>query len=210
MKPGCFIVFEGLEGSGKSTCISFLENMLRSRGVEDIVRTREPGGTTLAEKLRSILLDPSEQVVPEAELLMMYASRVQLVQTVIRPSLERGAYVLGDRHDLSSMAYQGGGRGMDLEVIRSIRRAVLGDFRPDLTLLLDIDPEAGLDRVDSRGRGRDRFELEKLDFYRRIREVYLAEAAGDSSIAVIDASAPLEQVTGAVADRVEEYLCSRG
>lgn len=210
MTAGCFIVVEGLEGSGKSTCISTISTVLKSRGIEDIVFTREPGGTSLAEKLRTILLDPGEKITPEAELLMMYASRVQLVNTVIKPALVRGAFVIGDRHDLSSVAYQGGGRSMDMQMIKNIRRSVLGDFRPDLTILLDIDPVVGLGRVDSRGAGRDRFEQEKKDFFQRVRDTYLAEADLDSTIKVIDASRALEDVTLNIKHTVEEFLCSRG
>lgn len=210
MTAGSFIVVEGLEGSGKSTCISTISTVLKSNGVEDIVFTREPGGTSLAEKLRSILLDPGEKITPEAELLMMYASRVQLVNTVIRPALDRGAFVVGDRHDLSSVAYQGGGRAMNIQMIKDIRRSVLGDFRPDLTVLLDIDPLIGLSRVDSRGAGRDRFEQEKKDFFQRVRDTYLNEAALDSTIKVIDASRSLEDVTLNIKHAVEEFLCSRG
>ena len=210
MTAGCFIVVEGLEGSGKSTCISTISTVLKSRGIEDIVFTREPGGTSLAEKLRTILLDPGEKITPEAELLMMYASRVQLVNTVIKPALARGAFVIGDRHDLSSVAYQGGGRSMNMQMIKNIRRSVLGDFRPDLTILLDIDPVVGLGRVDSRGAGRDRFEQEKKDFFQRVRDTYLAEADLDSTIKVIDASRTLEEVTSNIKHTVEEFLCSRG
>jgi dTMP kinase len=210
MTRGCFIVVEGLEGSGKSTCISTIRRVLESKGITDIVYTREPGGTSLAEKLRSILLDPGESITPGAELLMMYASRVQLVETVIKPAVERGAFVIGDRHDLSSVAYQGGGRCMDMNMIKNIKKSVLGDFKPDLTVLLDIDPLEGLSRVDSRGLGRDRFEQEKRDFFQRVRTAYLNEAAADSSIRVIDASRSLETVTSDVISAVESYLCSRG
>ncbi len=210
MTRGCFIVVEGLEGSGKSTCISTIRRVLESKGITDIVYTREPGGTSLAEKLRSILLDPGESITPGAELLMMYASRVQLVETVIKPAVERGAFVIGDRHDLSSVAYQGGGRCMDMNMIKNIKKSVLGDFKPDLTVLLDIDPLEGLSRVDSRGLGRDRFEQEKRDFFQRVRTAYLNEASADSSIRVIDASRSLETVTSDVISAVESYLCSRG
>ena len=207
---GAFIVVEGIEGGGKSTCIRTIGSILQAHGISDIVYTREPGGTALAEKLRAILLDPVEKITPEAELLLMYASRTQLVQTVIRPALEEGAFVIGDRHDLSSLAYQGGGRGMDRKLIAGIRSTVLGDFGPDLTILLDIEPELGLSRVDGRGGGRDRFEKEKIDFFRRVRNAYLQEAAVDPKIAVVDASGDLDTVTDDIRRRVEDFLCSRG
>ncbi len=210
MSKGCFIVIEGLEGSGKSTCRQQIASKLQEHGITDLVFTREPGGTPLAEKLRAILLDPAEKITPKAELLMMYASRVQLVDTIIAPALARGAFVIGDRHDLSSLAYQGGGRQMDIALIKRIKQTVLGDFKPDLTILLDIDPQLGLSRVDKRGQGRDRFEQEQQEFYQRIRSTYLSEARSDPTIRVIDASQSLNQVQAAVNQVIEDFLCSRG
>ncbi len=136
-----FIVIEGLEGAGKSSAVRYVTDYLHGHGVARIECTREPGGTPLAERMRAIVKEVhDERLTIEAELLLMYASRVQLVETRIKPALADGVWVVGDRHDLSSQAYQGGGRGIDANLIGAIKRAVLGDFKPDLTLYLDIDP----------------------------------------------------------------------
>lgn len=146
-----YIVIEGLEGAGKTTARNVVIETLKTLGVADMVFTREPGGTQLAEKLRSLVLDiksvGDEVITDKAEVLMFYAARVQLVETVIKPALAAGKWVIGDRHDLSTQAYQGGGRGIDQTMLATLRDAVLGDFRPDLTLYLDVTPEVGLKRA---------------------------------------------------------------
>lgn len=202
-----FIVIEGLEGAGKTTAREAIVATLREQGVEDIVFTREPGGTPLAEQLRVLVKQgiEGEQVTDKAELLMLYAARVQLVETVIKPALARGAWVIGDRHDLSSQAYQGGGRGLDSELMRTLREAVLGDFRPDLTLYLDVTPEIGLQRARARG-ALDRIEQESLRFFERTRERYLALAAADASILTVDATQPLASVTQAIRATLARWL----
>ena len=202
-----FIVIEGLEGAGKTTAREAVVAVLRERGVEDIVFTREPGGTPLAEQLRVLVKQgiEGEQVTDKAELLMLYAARVQLVDTVIKPALARGAWVIGDRHDLSSQAYQGGGRGLDSALMRTLRDAVLGDFRPDLQLYLDVTPEIGLQRARARGE-LDRIEQESLRFFERTRERYLALAAEDKSILTVDATQPLESVTQAIKATLTRWL----
>lgn len=137
-----FIVIEGLEGAGKTTTRDTVVAVLRAQGINDIVFTREPGGTPLAEKLRDLIKQgiDGEVLTDKAEVLMLYAARVQLVENVIKPALARGSWVVGDRHDLSSQAYQGGGRGIDSQLMASLRDTVLGEFRPDLTLYLDLPP----------------------------------------------------------------------
>lgn len=202
-----FIVIEGLEGAGKTTAREAVVAALRERGVQDIVFTREPGGTPLAEQLRVLVKQgiEGEQVTDKAELLMLYAARVQLVDTVIKPALARGAWVIGDRHDLSSQAYQGGGRGLDSALMRTLRDAVLGDFRPDLQLYLDVTPEIGLQRARARGE-LDRIEQESLRFFERTRERYLALAAEDESILTVDATQPLESVTQAIKATLTRWL----
>ena len=149
-----YIVIEGLEGAGKTTARQLVVETLQSAGIHDMVFTREPGGTILAEKLRSLVLDiqstGDEVINDKAEVLMFYAARVQLVETVIKPALARGQWVIGDRHDLSTQAYQGGGRGIDRTMLATLRDAVLGDFRPNLTLYLDVTPEVGLQRARAR------------------------------------------------------------
>lgn len=205
-----FIVIEGLEGAGKTTARDCIVEQLREQGISDIVFTREPGGTPLAEKLRDLIKQglEGEKITDKAELLMLYAARVQLVESVIKPALARGAWVVGDRHDLSSQAYQGGGRGIDPQLMQTLRDAVLGDFRPDLTLYLDVSPEIGLQRARARGE-LDRIEQESLNFFTRTRQRYQALAASDASIKTIDASQPLEQVTLSLKATLQAWLAEQ-
>ncbi|MEN3259922.1 dTMP kinase [Sodalis endosymbiont of Spalangia cameroni] len=202
-----FIVIEGLEGAGKTSAIAEVVEVLRQQGIRDVVFTREPGGTPLAEALRVLIKDGvgDEPITDRAELLMLYAARVQLVEGVIKPALARGAWVVGDRHDLSSQAYQGGGRGMDTRLLQTLRDAVLGEFRPDLTLYLDIPPALGLARARARGE-LDRIEVESLAFFERTRARYQALAAADARIATIDASQPLAAVSAAIRARLTQWL----
>lgn len=202
-----FIVIEGLEGAGKTSAIAEVVDVLRQQGIRDVVFTREPGGTPLAEALRTLIKDGvgDEPVTDRAELLMLYAARVQLVEGVIKPALARGAWVVGDRHDLSSQAYQGGGRGMDTRLLQTLRDAVLGEFRPDLTLYLDIPPALGLARARARGE-LDRIEVESLAFFERTRARYQALAAADARIVTIDASQPLAAVSAAIRARLTQWL----
>ncbi|WP_410015750.1 dTMP kinase [Sodalis sp. C49] len=202
-----FIVIEGLEGAGKTSAIAVLVETLRARGITDVVFTREPGGTPLAEALRRLIKDgiDNEPVTDKAELLMLYAARVQLVENVIKPALARGAWVIGDRHDLSSQAYQGGGRGVDPQLLTALRDLVLGDFRPDLTLYLDLPPAIGLQRARARGE-LDRIEQESLAFFDRIRARYQALAAADARIVTIDASRSLAQVSDALRASLNRWL----
>ncbi|GLR09682.1 dTMP kinase [Mixta theicola] len=202
-----FIVIEGLEGAGKTTARDCIVGQLREQGITDIVFTREPGGTPLAEKLRDLIKQglEGEKITDKAELLMLYAARVQLVETVIKPALARGAWVVGDRHDLSSQAYQGGGRGIDQQLMQTLRDAVLGEFRPHLTLYLDVTPEIGLQRARARGE-LDRIEQESLNFFTRTRQRYQELAASDASIKTIDASQPLEQVTTSLKKVLQAWL----
>ncbi|UAK18588.1 dTMP kinase [Kluyvera sp. CRP] len=192
-----YIVIEGLEGAGKTTARDVVVETLRDLGVNDLLFTREPGGTVLAEKLRSLVLDiksvGDEVITDKAEVLMFYAARVQLVETVIKPALASGQWVIGDRHDLSTQAYQGGGRGIDRTMLATLRDAVLGDFRPNLTIYLDVTPEVGLKRARARG-DLDRIEQESLNFFNRTRARYLELAAADDSIITVDATQPLEKV----------------
>ncbi|MGH1411254.1 MAG: dTMP kinase [Aeromonas sp.] len=201
-----FIVIEGLEGAGKSSAVRYVTDYLQRHGINRIECTREPGGTPLAERMRAIVKEVhDERLTIEAELLLMYASRVQLVETRIKPALADGIWVVGDRHDLSSQAYQGGGRGIDAQLIGAIKQAVLGNFTPDLTLYLDIDPALGLQRARHRGE-LDRIELEQLSFFERTRTRYLELAAKDDSIVVIDAAQTPEQVKTSIERALDHYL----
>lgn len=193
MTIGRFIVIEGLEGAGKSTAIATVLTWLQQQG-KTVVQTREPGGTPLAEQIRTLVKAVrDEAIAPETELLLMYAARSQLLANVIRPALAQGDWVLADRHDLSSRAYQGGGRQIDARIIDQIRAVVVKETTPDLTLYLDIDPVIGLKRAQARGE-LDRIEQEQLAFFQRTRARYLEIAKTDPTIVVIDASQPLELV----------------
>lgn len=207
-----YIVIEGLEGAGKTTARDVVVKTLQELGITDLVFTREPGGTVLAEKLRSLVLDiksvGDEVITDKAEVLMFYAARVQLVETVIKPALAKGEWVIGDRHDLSTQAYQGGGRGIDQHMLATLRNAVLGDFRPNLTLYLDVTPEVGLKRARARG-DLDRIEQESLNFFNRTRARYLELAAADDSIRTIDATQPLEQVMRDIRQTVIDWVAEQ-
>lgn len=200
-----FIVIEGLEGAGKTNAHNVVVATLKELGVTELVFTREPGGTPLAERLRELTLNNKgigdEIVTDKAEVLMFYAARVQLVETVIKPALSRGAWVIGDRHDLSTQAYQGGGRQIDQQLLMALRNTVLGDFYPDLTIYLDVTPEVGLTRARARGE-LDRIEQESIDFFNRTRARYLELAAADERIKTIDATQTLGEVSAAVRNAV--------
>ncbi len=202
-----FIVVEGLEGAGKTTALELIKSVLTQNTIE-FVTTREPGGTPLAEKMREIVKsETSELLTPEAELLLMYASRIQLIENVIKPALNSGKWVLGDRHDMSSLAYQGGGRQLPQDLIMPIRNAVLKGFEPDLTILMDIDPEIGLARAAARG-ALDRIEREQIEFFQRTRAVYLALAEQKPNVLIIDASQSLVQVQNQISDKLTNWLAT--
>ncbi|MBD1571740.1 dTMP kinase [Vibrio sp. S17_S38] len=202
-----FVVIEGLEGAGKSTAINTVLDVFNQNGITDVVQTREPGGTVLAEKMRSLVKEDHDGEILHdiTELLLVYAARVQLVENIIKPALANGHWVLGDRHDLSSQAYQGGGRQIDPDIMTNLKRTTLGDFKPDLTLYLDIDPEIGLERA--RGRGElDRIEKMDLGFFERVRARYLEAAGLDASIITINANQDLESVTSDIRQALTVWL----
>ncbi len=203
---GKFIVLEGLEGAGKTTAHQAILAQLEAAGIHHIVQTREPGGTPLAEKLRHLIKhDLEEPVNDKAELLMLYAARVQLVENVIKPALAEGKWVLGDRHDMSSQAYQGGGRQLDRQLLETLKQTILGDFEPDLTIYLDIDPTIGLERA--RGRGKlDRIEQQSLDFFYRTRQRYLELTQNNDKAVIINAEQPIEKVAADIQQAVENFL----
>ncbi|WP_249717722.1 dTMP kinase [Proteus faecis] len=210
MNNSKFIVIEGLEGAGKTSAIQTVIDTLKDKGITNLAFTREPGGTPLAEKLRELIKQgiEGEKVTDKAELLMLYAARVQLIENVIKPALAEGKWVIGDRHDLSSQAYQGGGRGLDKDLMLSLRNTVLGNFRPDLTLYLDLDPAIGLTRARARGE-LDRIEKESMDFFYRTRERYQALAKEDDSIITIDASQTMDKVQADIRQILTAWLAQQ-
>lgn len=192
-----FVSIEGGEGAGKSTVINALRSALEARG-DRVVATREPGGTPLAEMIRTLLLDPDhEPATPEAETLLMFAARAQHVRETILPALESGAWVLCDRFTDSSYAYQGAGRGVDEALITTLEGTCVG-IVPALTFLLDIDVAAGRARMRSRGGAPDRIERERDEFFQRVRAGFLQRAEADPKrFRVIDASQPVGVVVAA-------------
>lgn len=180
MKPGRFITLEGIEGAGKSTLAQTLAVALRARGIE-VVLTREPGGTPLAEQIRRAVLERQGEIVsPVAEILLMFAARAVHLDNLVRPALQRGAWVLCDRFTDATRAYQGGGRGHDAALIEVLAAAVHGGLAPDRTLLLDLPVAAGLARARARSGGdTDRFESETLQFFERVQARYRSLAAAE-------------------------------
>ena len=191
---GKFITVEGIEGVGKTTNIDFIHQQLVAAG-RDVVLTREPGGTPLGEAVRGLLLDPEYTGMDSTcELQLMFAARAEHLAKLVWPALEKGQWVLCDRFTDATYAYQGGGRGIDTGVIARLEDLVQGDFRPDLTLLLDVPVEVGLARASKRG-AMDRFEQEKVEFFEKVRKCYLEMAkASPGRYRVVDASLPLEDV----------------
>ncbi|KGQ24528.1 dTMP kinase [Gallibacterium anatis] len=202
-----FIVLEGLEGAGKTSARETVVAVLKELGIKEFVFTREPGGTPLAEKLRQLIKqgEGDEVITDKAELLMLYAARVQLVENVIKPALKQGKWVIGDRHDLSSQAYQGGGRGLDANLLMTLKQAVLGDFTPDLTLYLDVDPEIGLARARSRGE-LDRIEQQQIDFFQRTRQRYLQLVEADEKSVTIDANLDFPEVNKQLRQAITQWF----
>jgi len=193
---GKFISIEGVEGAGKSTQLHFIQQFLTEKGIELTV-TREPGGTELGEKIRSLLLTPSESpMAVDTELLLMFAARAEHVEKVIKPALNRGDWVLSDRFTDATFAYQGGGRGIEQQRINDIATWTLNGLKPDLTLLFDLPVELGQQRVLSRNQGVDRFEQEKIIFFEKIRQCYLQRAADEPQrIKVIDSSQSIAEIS---------------
>lgn len=206
---GRFITVEGGEGAGKTTQLEVIRSTLAAAGI-DVVMTREPGGTPRAERIREVLLTPTpEPMPPLCELLLMFAARCTHIENVIRPALERGAWVVSDRFTDATYAYQGGARGMSIDQIDWLAQAVQGSLQPDLTLLLDAPVELGLARALARNQGgmTDRFELERSTFFERARTIYLARAASEPArFRVIDASQPLGSVSAAMRAAIEAFV----
>jgi len=189
-----FIVIEGIEGAGKSTAIEFVKKYLTDKNI-DFIQTREPGGTELAEGVRDLLKKhySHETVDSGTEVLLLYAARLQLINNIIKPALQNNTWVVGDRHDHSTIAYQAGGRGVDEKTISFLKQSFIGDFGFDLCIYLDIDPKLGLERAKKRGE-LDRIEQEDVNFFQRVRDKYLTLAKDDPKMVTIDSSQSLSQV----------------
>jgi dTMP kinase len=202
--PGMFITLEGSEGAGKSTNLQAMCELLTDRGV-DFYQTREPGGTPMAEALRTSLLATwDEQVNGLTELLVVFAARNQHVENEIKPRLARGQWVVCDRFTDASYAYQGMARGVPLAYVEALEQWVQGDLRPNLTLYLDLDPQLGQARIASRER--DRMEQEQADFFAAVRKGYLARAASQPNIRTIDASVSLPEVQHSIAEILTGFV----
>ena len=203
---GMFITLEGSEGVGKTSNLEYIKNLL-DRAQIDYIVTREPGGTPMGEALRNMLLgDDFKGMSDDTELLLMFAARAEHVAQVIRPALARGAWVLCDRFTDATYAYQGGGRQLDMARIAALEHWVLGELRPDLTLLLDAPVDVGRERAGKRS-APDRFEQERDGFFNRVRNTYLDRARAEPDrIKVVDASLDLASVQRQIDELLQEYL----
>lgn len=206
MKQGQFITVEGSEGVGKSTNINHILMRLEQQNIE-VVQTREPGGTPLGEEVRELLLDHRHTGMSEdAELMLMFAARAEHLAQVIRPALEAGKWVLCDRFTDASHAYQGGGRGIDQQRIAALESWVQQGLQPDFTLLLDIEPEVGLERAGKRG-ALDRFEKEEMSFFHRVRQGYLDRAKQfPERFHIVDAGQTLNQVQQSIDKHLTPFI----
>ncbi len=206
MDTGKFITVEGIEGVGKSTNVAFLREAIEKRGI-DVITTREPGGTPMAERIREMLIEHGDEPVPDiTELLLMFASRSLHVNNVIQPALAAGIWVICDRFTDASRAYQGGGRGFPQEDINRLAEWVHGDLRPDLTILLDAPVATGMSRAGRRG-SPDRIEIERVDFFERVRECYLSLAEAEPErFVVVDASVDMDTVRASIESIVDRII----
>ena len=206
MNRGKFITVEGIEGVGKSTNIDFLSSLIKAKGLS-VVSTREPGGTPIAERIRALLLEHGEETMTDiAELLLFFAARSLHIHNAIKPALQTGQWVVCDRFTDASRAYQGSGRGFNQDTINTLADWVQEGLQPDLTILLDAPAEIGMDRAGRRGAA-DRLEIEKTEFYARVREGYLALAESEPErFAIIDASQTLDDVQVAISEKLVGLL----
>ncbi|MBA2648563.1 MAG: dTMP kinase [Legionella sp.] len=205
---GKLIVIEGLEGAGKSTAVHTLIALLSQRSIP-VLTVREPGGTPIGETIRSIIKNPEyeTQLDDKSELLLMYTARMQLLEQVIKPALKQGSWVIADRFELSTLAYQGGGRGLDKQMIQTLSNFCLQGFKPDLTLYLDISPERGMQRARLRGQF-DRIEQQPLAFFNKVHQSYIQQLKDNPQIVRIDASLPIEAVQANIQAVIEHFLKS--
>tara|TARA_Y100000588_G_scaffold392623_2_gene505204 strand:+ start:792 stop:1466 length:675 start_codon:yes stop_codon:yes gene_type:complete len=205
-EKGHYIVVEGLEGAGKSTAIKTIRSFLSDK-VGQVSLVREPGGTGVGEALRHIIkeIETDEIIDPKTELLLMYAARVQLLEQVIKPSLERGDWILADRNELSSFAYQGGGRKMSMSFIKKLSDFCLNGFKPDLVIFLEVSPQRGLKRAMMRG-STDRIEQESLAFFQEVYNTYHKQLQHMENVVIINAAKPLKEVQQAIRNALTTYM----
>lgn len=203
---GKLIVIEGLEGAGKSTAVHTVLDLLSQKNINTLT-TREPGGTAIGEILRSIIknIEYKDVLDDRSELLLLYTARIQLVEQVIKPALKQGSWVVADRFELSSLAYQGGGRGLDQNMIQNLSDFCLDGFKPDLTLYLDITPEIGMKRASLRGQF-DRIEQQSIDFFNRVYDTYTHYIKADPKGVIIDASRSVQEVQHAIQKVMNQFL----
>jgi len=203
---GRFITLEGIEGAGKSTQLAVVQRYLEDRGIP-VLTTREPGGSPIGERIRTLLLDPAcKGMATDAELLLMFAARAEHIAQKIRPALERGTWVLCDRFTDATYAYQGGGRGVDRTRIALLEDYVQGALRPDLMLLFDLPVDAGLERAGKRS-APDRFESETVLFFEKVRAAYLTIAASQPQrVRIIDAAADVSQVSAQTRGEISAFI----
>jgi len=206
MSRPLFITLEGSEGVGKTSNMEYIKSLLNKKGIE-FIETREPGGTALGEALRGMLLgEEYKGMADDTELMLMFAARAEHVARVIKPALNQGKWVLCDRFTDATYAYQGGGRQLDIKRIEGLENWVLGNLRPDLTILLDAPIEVGRERAGKRS-APDRFEQERDDFFNRVRETYLARANADPErMKIVDASGDLDSVQQQIDTVLNNYL----
>ncbi len=211
VRRGCLIVVDGGNGAGKGTCLKEIEAHLRAQG-RDVVMTREPGGTAIGERIRELLLDKAAfEMQDVTELLLFAASRAQLVREKIIPAIAAGQIVVSDRFDSATVSFQHYGRGLPLALIRQLNDIALDGLKPDLSIILDLDPATGLQRVASRGSELDRMEQENLDFLCRARQGFLEQARQDPQrFAIIDASQPREKVLSEALGLIDGLLARLG
>lgn len=204
--PGKLIVIEGLEGAGKSTAVASIVRLLKESGIETIT-TREPGGTEIGEQLRTIIKNPQykNSLDDKSELLLLYTARIQLLEEIIKPALQKGCWVIADRFELSTMAYQGGGRGLNQNMINQLSTFCLNGFKPDLTLYLNISPEQGMARAQLRGHS-DRIEQQAIDFFHKVHQTYMTCIKNQPNIVLIDATRPLLNVQEQIRTEIKKFL----
>ncbi|WDI79073.1 dTMP kinase [Candidatus Purcelliella pentastirinorum] len=204
---GKFIVIEGLEGSGKTTAIKYIINILKKNGILKLKKTREPGSTLLNENLRKLIKHSikNEIINKNTELLILYAARIQLVETIIKPNLNKGTWIIGDRHNMSSIAYQTGGRKIDKKIIKTLTNLFLKDFKPDLTIYLDVIPEIGLNRIKNRKK-KDRIEKESLNFFYRTRKCYLKIIKKQKNLIFINANNKIKHVQKKIKLTIKNWI----